>query len=91
MDSQYFASPPSLPSGPSVIFRDSSFFVRNGKDATFPTPSEILARSFLQAPADQHRITRPPVYYDDLGLLVKYGVEPKVNIAEGQCLWALRQ
>lgn len=50
-----------------------------------------MAQSAVQAPSDQHRTTRQLVYFEEIGLLVKYGIEPKVNIAEGQCHWALRQ
>lgn len=57
----------------------------------FPTPSRILAESAVQAPSFQDCEERPPVYFEELGLVVKYGKEPKVNIAEAQCLWALKQ
>lgn len=80
----------SLPSGPSTTFRCSSFFLQNGKNASFPTPLEIFARSAAQTPAYQDCKERPPVRFEELGLLVKFGSEPKVTITEGQCLWALR-
>lgn len=95
MESSFVFSTKTLPSGPSVTFKDSSFFLRNGHDAVLPSPSEVLAQSLEQSPEqgppDQHWRIRPPVYYEDLGLLVKYGYDPKVTVAEGQCLWALRQ
>ncbi|KAK6853770.1 hypothetical protein PG995_010582 [Apiospora arundinis] len=91
MESRRIISAKSLPSGSSVTFRDSSYFSRNGPNAVFPTPSEVLAQSALQAPSKQRRAQRPPVYFEELGLIVKYGKEPKVNIAEAQCLWALKQ
>lgn len=91
MGDRLLISTKSLPSGSSVTLRDSSFFLRNGKHASFPSCSEILARSAEQAPSRQRYKTRPPVYFKELGLLVKYGIKPKVNIAEGHCLWALRQ
>ncbi|KAH7007376.1 hypothetical protein EDB80DRAFT_577251, partial [Ilyonectria destructans] len=33
----------------------------------------------------------PLVIFEDLGLLVKFGEDPFVTIAEGQCHWALRR
>ena len=94
MESSFVFSTKTLPSGPSVTFRDSSFFLRNGHDAVLTSP-EVLAKSLEQSPKqgppDQHWRFRPPVYFEELGLLVKYGFDPKVTVAEGQCLWALRQ
>ncbi|CEJ90687.1 hypothetical protein VHEMI06452 [[Torrubiella] hemipterigena] len=91
MGNYFIISTKSLPSGSSVTFKDSSFFLRNGKNAIFPSSSKILARSAEQAPSRQRFKERPPVYFEELGLLVKFGTEPKVNVAEGQCLWTLRQ
>jgi len=84
-------SPKSLPSGPSVTFRDSSYFSRNGHGASLPSPSDVLAEGAVQHPRYVNDFERPPVRFRDLGLLVKYGWPPKVTIAEGQCLWALRR
>ncbi|KAK7996659.1 inner nuclear membrane protein SRC1 [Apiospora arundinis] len=91
MESRRIISRKSLPLGSSVTFEKTSFFSRNGPDAEFPTPSTILAQSAVQAPSFQDCEERPPVYFEELGLVVKYGKEPKVNIAEAQCLWALKQ
>ena len=32
-----------------------------------------------------------PALFEELGLIVKYGEGPKVTVAEGQCLWAVRR
>ncbi|POR37750.1 Uncharacterized protein TPAR_02060 [Tolypocladium paradoxum] len=81
----------ALPSGPSATFRCSSYFSRNGHDAVLPSPSEVLAKSAAQDPRFRNRQDRPPVRFEELGLLVKFGKEPRVTIAEGQCLWTLRR
>jgi len=68
-----------LPSGASVVFKESTFFLRNGPESSLPLPAEVRAR--------QRR--RGPVRFESLNLLVKYGKD--ITIAEGQCLWALRR
>lgn len=65
--------------------------LRNSPNATLPTPSEVVAQRDIQHPRYQGTDVHPPVVFEDLGLLVKYGEDPHVTIAEGQCLWALRQ
>jgi hypothetical protein len=69
-----------LPSGPSVIFKESTYFSHNGPGASLPSPAEVRAR--------QRPLQYGPVRFDSLGLIVKYGKE--ITIAEGQCLWYLR-
>lgn len=76
-----------LPSGSSEVFLTSSFFSRNGTTASLPPPSDVLARGSF----NEHHVHFDPVIYDDLGLVVKLGKAPRVTIAEGQCLWALRR
>jgi len=62
---------------------DSSFFVR--EDPQLPTPTEVR-----QAAGTNYRGGRPPpVIFQSLNLLVKYG--SAITIAEGQCLWAIRR
>lgn len=90
MEASRTISTKSLPSGSCVTFGSSSFFLRNGQNAAFPTFSEIFATSATQAPSFQRCKHRPPVRFEELGLLVKFGSEPVVSIAEGQCLWALQ-
>ena len=70
-----------LPSGSSVVFNESTFFLRNGQETSLPSPAEVRAH---QRPG-QHG----PVQFESLNLLVKYGKE--ITVSEGQCLWALRR
>ena len=80
----------SLPTGSTVNFDESSFFSRNN-GRPFPTLSEIRAESARQHSEVEHETSNPPpVLFESLGLLVKYG-KSRVNIAEGQCLWTLRR
>ncbi|KAJ4024616.1 hypothetical protein NW752_003180 [Fusarium irregulare] len=86
-DSKRIISLSSLPSGPNVIFHESSFFSRNN-GRSLPTLSEVRAESARQHSDDDHRKDNSPVIFESLGLLVKYGKE-RVQVAEGQCLWVL--
>ncbi|KAK3290383.1 kinase-like domain-containing protein [Chaetomium fimeti] len=80
-----------LPPTDQAIFFESSFFSRNGPGAELPTPADIRARSNIQDPGVRHEASRiPPVRYEELGLIVKFGGPPCVTVDEGQCLWALR-
>ncbi|KAH6666666.1 hypothetical protein B0J14DRAFT_705157 [Halenospora varia] len=72
-----------LPSQLSVIFKESSFFVRNATDCELPLPCQVLA----DGGHDPLRGRPPPVRYPALNLLVKYGEH--ITIADGQCLWAI--
>lgn len=83
-------SPESLPLGSNVTFQDSSFFSRNGPNAVLPSPSQVLAKRAEEDSRFEHRSDRP-VFYGSLGLVVKLGQDPRVTVAEGQCLWALRR
>jgi aminoglycoside phosphotransferase len=49
-----------------------------------------MAQQDLQHPRYQGTTVHLPVVFEDLGLFVKYGEDPHVTIAEGQCLWAIR-
>ncbi|CAE6526574.1 unnamed protein product [Rhizoctonia solani] len=79
--------PSDLPSGESIIFKDSSFFRRNGSTSVLPSPSDILAEAHRRGVVNEHN--PPPIHYPLLGLTIKYG--RTVSITEGQCLWALRR
>lgn len=70
-----------LPSGSSVVFKESTYFLRNGPEISLPLPAEVRAH--------QLPVQYGPVQFESLNLLVKYGKE--ITIAEGQCLWALRR
>lgn len=82
--------PHQLPQGSFVTFDTSSFFGRGPHTPKLPTPSEVLSRGDIEHPNLKGFKIRPPVIFKDLGLLVKYGEAPDVTIAEGQCLWAIR-
>lgn len=83
-------SPHQLPQGSSVVFNTSSFFTRGPHTPKLPTPSEVLCRGNTEHRIHKGINIRRPVIFKDLGLLVKYGEAPEVTIAEGQCLWAIR-
>lgn len=72
-----------LPSGPSVVFKESKYFSQNGPDFPFPSPAEIHASE--RPGLGWSRTAR----YEALNLIVKYG--KVITIAEGQTLWALRR
>lgn len=78
----------SLPKSSRVTFRDSTFFTRNGPEASFPSADQVRAKS----EAGDHVIHRKnTVIFESLGLVVKFGKDPRVTVAEGQCLWWLRR
>ncbi|ENH71985.1 hypothetical protein FOC1_g10001832 [Fusarium oxysporum f. sp. cubense race 1] len=87
------SSPPtifvdSLPKGSSVTFKDSTFFTHNGPGAPFPSADQVRVKS----EAGDHVLDRKnTVIFESLGLVVKFGKEPRVIVAEGQCLWWLRR
>jgi hypothetical protein len=82
----------ALPPADSATFLDSPFFARNGPDAELPSPADVRRQCFIQDPTSKNRYFRfPPVYYEKLGLVVKFGRLLEVTTAEGQCLWALRR
>ncbi|KAF5025168.1 hypothetical protein F66182_2744 [Fusarium sp. NRRL 66182] len=81
----------TLPPSRTTIFQSSSFFLRHGPGAVLPSPRDVLAKSADQDPYFNHRVHHPPVFFESLRLVVKFGRDPKVTVAEGQCLWALRQ
>jgi len=80
-------SPMQLPDGsqPAMIFYDSSFFQSNGSNAQLPTPAEVKALSTEYERNPQP----PPIRFEQLNLLVKFG--PHVKIAEAQCLWIIKK
>ena len=77
----------SLPdaSKKSIDFLDSSFFKVHGPTRRLPTPAEVRA---LSEPGS-NRTQPPPVKFEKLDLLVKFG--PHVSVSEAQCLWMIRR
>ncbi|RMD42157.1 hypothetical protein DV735_g2944, partial [Chaetothyriales sp. CBS 134920] len=84
----------ALPSGPTLTFHQSSFFTRNGPNVHLPSPRDVLAKHAAdqdqRQASIQGRVHYRPAFFESLGLAVKFGKDPKVTLAEGHCLWALR-
>ena len=83
-DSPHKISVGMLPSGSSAVFKESAYFSRNGPSSSLPSPAKVRANQPLG-----YQGKSLPVRFEALKLLVKYGKE--ITIAEGQCLWAIRQ
>lgn len=64
-------------------FLDSSFFRDRNPNQRLPTPAEVRALSVGD------KLKPPPVIFEHLDLLVKFG--PRVTVAEGQCLWIIKR
>ncbi|KAI1139347.1 hypothetical protein F5Y05DRAFT_412449 [Hypoxylon sp. FL0543] len=72
-----------LPRAENIVFRDSSFFKKRGR--SLPSPEEVRQKD-IRVNSFRARSSRPPpIPYENLGLVVKYGSE--ITIAEAQCLW----
>ena len=81
-------SPTDLPNAENIIFEDASFFKRT--NAQLPTPAKVRLDAAQKKDGSRRSQSRPPpVFYQDLNLLVKYGSE--ITLAEGQCLWFIRR
>ncbi|GBF62153.1 hypothetical protein TMEN_4686 [Trichophyton mentagrophytes] len=67
----------------TMDFCGSSFFKEH---ENLPTPDEVMAMSSYP-----HKTfyDPPPVIFDHLGLLVKFG--KRITIAEAQCMWAMKE
>ncbi|KAF2729727.1 phosphotransferase family protein [Polyplosphaeria fusca] len=80
-------SPSDLPDGtkPRMYFLDSSYFRDHGANRTLPSPAEVLARSLI----NQRPSNPPPVKFEELNLIVKFG--PTISTSEALCLWAIRK
>ncbi|KAI1412040.1 hypothetical protein F5Y13DRAFT_50628 [Hypoxylon sp. FL1857] len=72
-----------LPCAETMTFRDSSFFKKNGRE--LPSPEEIREKGIEINGYRTRSPMPPPIIFEDLGLVVKYGSE--ITIAEAQCLW----
>lgn len=64
---------------------ESSFFKGKELDRCVPAPSEVR---ILSAGADNLHSAPPPVRFEHLNLIVKFG--PHVTVAEAQTLWAVK-
>ncbi|KAF2834880.1 kinase-like protein [Patellaria atrata CBS 101060] len=74
-----------FPCDENVTFCESSFFKRPGAPLELPCPAEVRQIASQSTDPCSQLITRPPpVIFQPLGLLVKYGSE--ITLAEGQCL-----
>ena len=73
----------TLPLSPSVIFKDSGYFIQNGLDCSLPSPARVRAND------SPRKRSSDPVRFEALNLIVKYGRETKIS--EGQCMWAIRR
>jgi hypothetical protein len=71
-------------SQPRINFPESSFF-KTYHCNELPEPSAVKQL----APAGSFRTKPPPVTFEHLGLIVKYG--PHITISEAQNLWLLRR
>lgn len=76
-----------LPDGSrsQMIFQESGFFkqMANGERAELPSPAEVRLR--VKNPVHPYR--PPPIAFESLHLLVKYGTT--LTTSEAQCLWAV--
>jgi len=78
---------PKLPVGESIIFNDSRFFTWHN---ALPSPSEVrMAANPHNLPHLQDPNKASIVHFPSLQLTVKYS--RYTTMAEGQCLWAIRQ
>lgn len=68
----------------SMDFLGSSYFKTHGLKRPLPTPDEVRALC-----PESHSVSPPPVRFEELGLIVKFG--PWVLIDEAQCIWALKK
>ena len=66
-------------------FVESSFFKDNGPKPCLPTLEEVRALSGT----NQNKDRPPPVRFEHLNLIVKWG--PNVTVSEAQSLWAIER
>lgn len=67
----------------NVMFRNTSFFQENS--GGLPSPERVRQRDTEINGPFLRRSYRPPIPFEELGLIVKYG--SRITKAEGQCLW----
>ncbi|TVY37828.1 hypothetical protein LSUB1_G004694 [Lachnellula subtilissima] len=66
-------------------FLESSFYKDHESGRCLPSPVEVRA----SAGPNQSLPQPPPVKFEHLNLIVKYG--PHVTVAEAQCLWMVKR
>ena len=76
----------SLPTDENIDFKDTLFF-KQEREQSLPSPDEIRDHARRRREESEHRGHPQPVHLKHLKLTVKFG--PHVDIAEGQCLWAV--
>jgi hypothetical protein len=76
-----------FPYDENVVFHGSLYFKKN---KSLPSPAEVRETA---ARSTDYRVSNPrrspPVFFSQLGLVVKYGTE--ITLAEGQCLLYIRR
>ncbi|OTA55885.1 hypothetical protein K449DRAFT_376262 [Hypoxylon sp. EC38] len=72
-----------LPSEENMTFHDTSFFKKHGSN--LPSPEEIREKDIEINSFRARSPSPPPIPFEDLGLIVKYGSD--ITIAEAQCIW----
>lgn len=73
---------PAHPENPSHLdFRDTSFFT--GPNVHLPSPTDVLKQQACNP--QRHNI----VFFEDLGLAVKFGTHPRVHLDEALTMRAL--
>lgn len=87
MNGEIVISCRELPAGdrPFAEFRDTTFFRIHGSTRNLPTPEEVRAK--VSGRWQGGRL--PPVVFQDLGLIVKFGRH--VTTAEAQCLLLIKK
>ena len=73
-----------LPSDSLVVFKESTYFSKNGPNSSLPSPAIVRATQKAR-----HLSRSMTVRFEDLKLVVKYGRE--ITIAEALCLWTIRR
>jgi hypothetical protein len=79
-------SPPDTPE--TVIFRDSTFFRKFGSAAKLPSPEEVRTEGAIQHGARPGACHQKPVFFEQLGLVVKWGGYERVE--EAHCMRMVR-
>jgi len=68
----------------TVILHDSTFFRKFGSEAKLPSPEEVRAEGAIQHGAQPGASHQKPVFFERLGLVVKWGGYE--NVEEAHCM-----